>query len=58
MPRSLCYPSMRGAMTGRESVGKKYVGSEGVELTKIKQRQKLLDKLGQLHGKCCEGQRH
>lgn len=42
MPYSLCYPSMSGTVAGRESAGKKYEGSEGVELTEIKQQHNLL----------------
>lgn len=52
MPRTPCYPSMRETMAGRESVGKKYEGSEREELTEIKRQQNLLYKLGQLQGKC------
>lgn len=42
MSHSLCYPSKRETVTGRESVDKKYEGSEGVELTEIKQQHNLL----------------
>lgn len=41
MPYSLCYPSMREMVAGRESVSKKYEGSEGAELTEIKQQNLL-----------------
>lgn len=49
------YPSMRKMVSGRESVGKKYEGSEGVEFNKIKQQHSLLYSWGNLSS---EGQWH
>lgn len=51
MSHSFCYNSMRKMVSGRESVGKKYEGSEGVELNEIKQQHNLLYSWGNLMAK-------